>query len=121
MENLTISHFENDAIQDKKLESYGWQKNDFLAGQELTVTITLGEYRDLVSSNATAKQEIDAVRMKNAALEQDMKKLKEEADRLKAENYDLQNKVLAAAQGRDHAQQPPVQDGGTDEEGSGQE
>lgn len=32
-----------------------------------------------------------------------MKKLKEEAERLKAENYDLQNKVLAA-QGRDKAQ-----------------
>ena len=120
MENVTISHFENDAIQDKKLESYGWQKHDFLAGQELTVTITLGEYRELVSSTATAKQEVDAKIMKVAALEQDLKKAKEEVDRLKAENYDLQNKVLAA-QGRDHAQQPPVQDSGANEEGSVQE
>ena len=58
--------------------------------------------------------------MKVAALEQELKKLKEEADRLKAENYGLQNKVLAA-QGRDHAQQPPVQDSGANEEGSGEE
>lgn len=120
MENISISHFENDAIQEKKLESYGWEKHDFLAGQELTVTITLGEYRELVSSKATAKQEIDAKVMKVAALEQELKKLKEEADRLKAENYGLQNKVLAA-QGRNHGQQPPAQDGGTDEEGSGEE
>lgn len=120
MENLTISHFENDAIQDKKLESYGWQKNDFLASQELTVTITLGEYRELVSSTATAKQQIDAKTTKVVALEQELKKLKEEADRLKAENYDLQNKLLAA-QGRNHGQQPPAQDGGADEEGSGEE
>ena len=95
MDNITISHFENDAVQDKKLESYEWGKNNFLAGQELTVTITLGEYRDLVSSNATAKQQIDAKIQKVIALEQDLKKLKEEAERLKAENYDLQNKVLA--------------------------
>lgn len=103
MDNITISHFENDAVQDKKLESYEWGKDNFLAGQELTVTITLREYRELVSSNATAKQQIDAKIQKVAALEQDLKKLKEEAERLKAENYDLQNKVLAA-QGRDKAQ-----------------
>lgn len=120
MENVTISHFENDTIQEKKLENYGWEKHDFLAGQELTVTITLGEYRELVASKATAKQEIDAGRMRIVALEQDLKKLKEEADRLKAENYDLQNKVLAA-QGRNHGQQPQVQDGGTVEEGSDEE
>ena len=103
MDNITISHFENDAVQDKKLESYDWGKDNFLAGQELTVTITLGEYRELVSSTATAKQEVDAKIMKVAALEQDLKKAKEEVDRLKAENYDLQNKVLAA-QSRGNAQ-----------------
>ena len=40
--------------------------------EELTVTITLGEYRELVSSKATAKQEIDAKVMKVAALEQEL-------------------------------------------------
>lgn len=113
MDNITISHFDNDAVQDKKLESYGFEKKDFLAGQELTVTITLGEYRELVSSKATADQAIQASREKVAKLEHDMKKAQEEVDRLKAENYDLQNKVLAA-RNRDP-------EAGADEEGSCEE
>lgn len=103
MENISISHFENDAIQEKKLEGYGWEKKDFLAGQELTVTITLGEYRELVASKATADQTVQASREKAAKLEQDLKKAQEQAERLKAENYDLQNKVLAT-QSRGNAQ-----------------
>lgn len=103
MDSISISHFENDAIQDKKLEGYGWEKKDFLAGQELTVTITLGEYRELVASKATADQTVQASREKVVKLEQDLKKAQEQAERLKAENYDLQNKVLAA-QSRDNAQ-----------------
>lgn len=103
MDSISISHFENDAIQDKKLEGYGWEKKDFLAGQELTVTITLGEYRELVSSKATADQTVQASREKVVKLEAELKEAKAEAERLKAENYDLQNKVLAA-QSRDNAQ-----------------
>lgn len=103
MDNITVSHFDSDAIQDKKLEHYSWKSQDFLAGQELTVTITLGEYRELVSSKATADQTVQASREKVVKLEQDLKKAQEQAERLKAENYDLQNKVLAA-QSRDNAQ-----------------
>ena len=103
MDSISISHFENDAIQDKKLEGYGWEKKDFLAGQELTVTITLGEYRELVSSKATADQTVQASREKVVKLEAELKEAKAEAERFKAENYDLQNKVLAA-QSRDNAQ-----------------
>lgn len=113
MENISVSHFDSDAIQDKKLEDYKWEKYDFLAGQELTVTITLGEYRELVSSKATAKQEIDTKIQKVAALEQDLKRLKEEVERLKAENYDLQNKILAARK--------PAQDDVANEEGECEE
>ena len=115
MENISISHFENDAVQDKKLESYDWGKDNFLAGQELTVTVTLREYRELVASKATADQAIQASREKVAKLEQDLKKAQEQAERLKAENYDLQNKVLAA-QSRDK-----VQEDSADEEGGGEE
>ena len=64
MENISISHFENDAVQDKKLESYDWGKDNFLAGQELTVTVTLREYRELVASKATADQTVQASREK---------------------------------------------------------
>lgn len=105
MDNITISHFENDAIQEKKLENYGWEKKNFLAGQELTVTITLGEYRELVASKATADQATQAKTNEIAKLQQDLKKAQEQAERLKAENYDLQNKVLAA-----RVQEPGDQD-----------
>lgn len=98
MENISISHFENDAVQDKKLESYDWGKDNFLAGQELTVTVTLREYRELVASKATADQTVQASREKVVKLEAELKEAKAEA-----ENYDLQNKVLAA-QSRCNAQ-----------------
>ena len=94
MENISISHFENDAVQDKKLESYDWGKDNFLAGQELMVT---------VASKATADQTVQASREKVVKLEAELKEAKAEAERFKAENYDLQNKVLAA-QSRCNAQ-----------------
>jgi len=107
MDNITISHFDNDAVQEKKLDSYSWEKKDFLAGQELTVTITLGEYRELVSAKATADQAIQAKGEKIAKLEQELKKAQELTDRLKAENYDLQSKLVAMrGQHQEAAQEP---------------
>jgi len=104
MESINVTKFENDPVQEKKLDNYGWEKNDFLAGQELTVTITLGEYRELVSSKATAEQTIRASSEKTAKAEAELKEAKAEAERLKAENYDLQNKVLAL-QSRDQGEE----------------
>ena len=112
MDNITISHFENDAIQERKLETYGWEKKDFLAGQELTVTITLGEYRELVASKATADQTVQASREKVVKLEQDLKKAQEQAERLKAENYDLQSKVMAARERNQESEAEPVGEDG---------
>ena len=112
MDNITISHFENDAIQEKKLETYGWEKKDFLAGQELTVTITLGEYRELVASKATADQTVQASREKVVKLEQDLKKAQEQEERLKAENYDLQSKVMAARERNQESEAEPVGEDG---------
>lgn len=94
MDNITISHFDNDAVQEKKLGDYSWVKENFLAGQELTVTITLGEYRGLVTSKATADQSIRASNDKALKMEQEMKKAQEQAELLKAENYDLQSKLM---------------------------
>ena len=112
MDNITISHFENDAIQEKKLETYGWEKKDFLAGQELTVTITLGEYRELVASKATADQTVQASREKVVKLEAELKEAKAEAERLKAENYDLQSKVMAARERNQESEAEPVGEDG---------
>lgn len=94
MENVTISKFENDAVQEKKLDNYQCNMNNFLAGQEMTVTVTLGEYRELVKHFATSDLEIKTANSKAYDSEQAMKKAQAEAERLKAENYDLQNKVM---------------------------
>lgn len=114
MDNITISHFENDAVQDKKLESYGWEKKDFLSGQELTVTITLGEYRELVSSKAISDQIVRVSNEKCAKLERDLKEAQRKSECLKAENYDLQNKVLSAC-GHDQVQKQEDEEGRSDE------
>lgn len=54
-ENNTVI---TDVILDKKLDRYGSNDNDFVADKELTVTITLNEYRDLVGKNATSSARI---------------------------------------------------------------
>ena len=40
---------------------YSLDKNDFILEQELTVTITLHEYRELVDYNARAKGKIEEI------------------------------------------------------------
>ena len=55
MENTTIK----DVILDKKMDGYGFEKKDFVASGEITVTITLGEYRQLIKDCATAQARID--------------------------------------------------------------
>ncbi len=101
MESINVTKFENDPVQDKKLDHYDWKPQNFLAGQELTVTITLGEYRDLVSSKATAEQAIRASSDKTAKAEAELKEARAEAERLKAENYDLQNKLMSIQGSKD--------------------
>ena len=56
-DNITLK----DVVLDKKLEGYGSEGrlNNFVSSQELTVTITLAEYRELVGSQATKKADID--------------------------------------------------------------
>ena len=82
-------------IMDKKMESYKDASNtdNFLAPGELRVTITLSEYRKLVSNDATRQAAIDASNKDKWAREEEIKKLKEENARLKGENYDLKTEV----------------------------
>ena len=85
MENTTTK----DVILDKKMEGYSFEKKDFLASGELTVTITLGEYRKLIADVATAQQRIDKANEDKYTRESENKALKEENDKLKAELYEL--------------------------------
>lgn len=49
-------------VLDKELDKYGHSSNDLVAPRELTVTITLTEYKELVSAKAKADFEYIKVR-----------------------------------------------------------
>ena len=92
MENMTVK----DVILDKKMESYGFEKKDFLASGELTVTITLGEYRRLIGDVATADSRINKAEEDRYKRNSENEALKEENNRLKAELYELKKSIDAS-------------------------
>ena len=86
MENAVVSN----VVLDKKLDDYRFEQHNFVAEQEITVTITLSEYRDLVKKCATAQADIDAANKDKWTRDDENKKLKDEVAKLKAELYELQ-------------------------------
>ena len=93
MENTVVK----DVLLDKKLDRYGFENNDFLASGELTVTITLSEYRKLVKDVATAQARIDKAEADRYDRNRENERLTEENNRLKAELYEVTkaNEVVA--------------------------
>lgn len=85
MENTTTK----DVILDKKMDGYSFEKKDFVASGEITVTITLGEYRRLIADNATAQQRIDKADEDKYSRNAENEALKKENAELKAELYEL--------------------------------
>lgn len=85
MENTTIK----DVILDKKMDKYNFEERDFLAAGELTVTITLGEYRKLLKDVATAEQRIAKADEDKYSRNSENEALKKENASLKAELYEL--------------------------------
>ena len=86
MENTVIK----DVLLDKKLDRYSFDNNDFLAAGELTVTVTLSEYRKLVKDVATAQARIDKAEADRYDRNRENERLTEENNRLKAELYEMQ-------------------------------
>ena len=82
-----------DLILNKKTESYGFEKNGFVAPSEITVTITLGEYRSLITKAATADEAIRKAEADKYSRDADNKRLKEMVEALRAELYDLQKRA----------------------------
>lgn len=82
-----------DLILNKKTESYGFEKNDFVAPSEITVTITLGEYHSLITKAATADEAIRKAEADKYSRDADNKRLKEMVEALRAELYDLQKRA----------------------------
>lgn len=89
MENTVV----NNVVLDKKLDGYSGDNNlkNFVAPQEITVTITIAEYRELVQKVATAKADIDKAEADKYTRDSENKKLKEEVAELKAKLYELQS------------------------------
>lgn len=85
MENVNVY----EPILDKKLDEYRFAHDDFAAAGELTVTITLSEYRALVAANATRKADIDKAEIDKFQRDNENRTLKEEVARLQSELYEL--------------------------------
>ncbi|HGH0899289.1 TPA: hypothetical protein ACJHIR_001388 [Staphylococcus pseudintermedius] len=75
----------------KDFGSYNLSEDNFVANQELTVTITLNEYRDLISEKAKSKQKIDDARNDYYKERDKNRKLEDEVKSLKQKIYELQN------------------------------
>ena len=86
MENANITN----VVLDKKFDSYNANLNNFTAPQELTVTITLNEYRGLVSANATAQADIKKANDDKFERNCENDRLKKEVAALKAKIYEMQ-------------------------------
>lgn len=89
MENMSIK----DVVLEKKMSEYGFDKDNFLAQSELTVTITLHEYRDLVEKVATRDTAIKAAEKDKYARDSENEALKKEVATLKAELYEYQKRL----------------------------
>ncbi|WP_295155254.1 hypothetical protein [Selenomonas sp. AE3005] len=75
-----------DTLTEKKIEGYSSEKDNFVIPQELTVTITLNEYRGLIKENALKEHDIDKVKSDNW-------KLKSRIDELEMKNKELLEKL----------------------------
>lgn len=85
------------AVLEKKLDGYyNSDIKDFVAPQEITVTITLKEYRDLVEKNATREEAIRKAESNKYERDQENSKLREEVASLKAEIYELKKNAETA-------------------------
>ena len=72
-------------VLEKKLKGYG-ESDNFVAPRELTVTITLSEYRSLIMGKGVSNKTIDDLHRQIYKLEHTIKDLVYELDRSKNDN-----------------------------------
>ena len=86
---------ERDDLITKLIEAkcgYGCrEENNFVLASELTVTITLDEYRKLIMLKGSHEAEVDEVKKEKRVLENELNKLKEENHKLKEKLLDSIN------------------------------
>ena len=71
-----------DSLLEKKIENYGSDANNFYINKELTVIITLNEYRELVKNNALREYKEKKFRDKNCELQKQVESLMADNKRL---------------------------------------
>ena len=84
---------EDSRVIKMKTDEYSSNKDNFEIDGELTVTITLNEYRNLVSVSATKDLLVKQAESDKYTREQENRALKEQNEKLKGENYDLLQKL----------------------------
>ena len=84
---------EDSRVIKMKTDEYSSNKDNFEIDGELTVTITLNEYRNLVSVSATKDLLVKQAESEKYTREQENRALKEQNEKLKGENYDLLQKL----------------------------
>lgn len=75
----------------KEFSSYGNSVDNFVANQEITVTVTLNEYRELIKANAVSQNKLNESKTKHFEVTRENEKLKTEIQELKSKVYELQN------------------------------
>lgn len=78
-----------DKLVEKKIDGYSVEDNNFSIPSELTVTITLNEYRELVSAKATRDHEISKANRDKYERENKITELTSEIGKLKEIIYNL--------------------------------
>lgn len=76
-----------ESLLKKKIDSYSSEMKDFQSENELTVEITLNEYRELIKEKAIKNYEIEKANKDKYAREDENKKLKQN-------NKELENKLF---------------------------
>lgn len=97
MAELT-NRVEADLVLDKKLDAARYEGGDlknYVASQEITVTITLSEYRNLVAEKATKDSDIKKAENDRYERNQKIAELEKANETLKAENYELKKQTDA--------------------------
>ncbi len=83
-----------DPILDKKLNGYKSEQTDFVAQGEITITITLNEYRDLVIKAATREDAIRRAEKGKWEKEKETENLKKQIEALTSSLCELQEKQI---------------------------
>ena len=82
MENIV------ETLTSKKLDGWGSNLNDFKAEKELTIEITLNEYRELIKSKATKEADIEKANRDKYERDSENTKLKNEVQKLETKLFE---------------------------------